>query len=175
MKAWTISDILNLNPCEGYSQERLEELANGRTKMTSLEVIDLDIPAEHRIWLLCREGREVVDVALARIADRAVRSHCLGCGWEEAEKWAEAWLSGVDRSAKSAWPLASINGLTPTDEAAACAAGAAWGSVADWRRIGREVAQSSVDCAAMAWNWSDEELTRQLADFRAAIIAEVKL
>jgi len=101
MKALTVSDIMSLNPCGAYPESRVRELWGDRESLTLVEILQLDIPAEDRIWVLTRDGvcsRDVLVAWMNRVADRAVRSYCLECGIAAVEAWARGWLDGTDRT-----------------------------------------------------------------------------
>jgi hypothetical protein len=49
----TIEQVMSWSPC--YPQERVEELFAGRKGLTLADVFNLDIPAEHKLWVLLRE------------------------------------------------------------------------------------------------------------------------
>jgi len=52
--AVTIADVISWSPCGGYTLKRLEELAAGRKRMTASEILSLDIPMDHRLWVVLR-------------------------------------------------------------------------------------------------------------------------
>jgi hypothetical protein len=55
MKKVTINDVLSWRPCKRYSKERLLKLANGRESMSALEILELDIPADDKLWAVLRK------------------------------------------------------------------------------------------------------------------------
>jgi hypothetical protein len=55
MKKATINKVLSWDPCEGYTEEVIAGLFAGRKAMTALDMLDLDIPDEDRLWAVLRE------------------------------------------------------------------------------------------------------------------------
>ena len=53
MKKITVAQIMEWNPCGDYPEERVKKLI-GRGK-TPAQILDLDIPAEDRLWVVLRE------------------------------------------------------------------------------------------------------------------------
>lgn len=103
MKTLTVSDIMALRPC--YSESRVRELFGDRESLSLVEILQLDIPAEDRIWVLTREcvcDRDLLLAWVNGVADRAVRKYCLECGNTAVEAWARGWLDGTDRSQAAA-------------------------------------------------------------------------
>jgi len=54
MRKVTVDDIMAHYPCDEYPRERVEELWSGKESLTLTEILDLDIPAEDRIWAVTR-------------------------------------------------------------------------------------------------------------------------
>ena len=54
MRRVTVDDIMAKKPCDEYPRERIEELWGGKEDLTLMEILDLDIPAEDRIWAVTR-------------------------------------------------------------------------------------------------------------------------
>lgn len=74
----TVDDVLALRPCPTYTRSRVEELGGGRESMTLLDVLDLDIPAQDRLWLALRPeffSEEELRLMAADFAERAVLAH----------------------------------------------------------------------------------------------------
>ena len=146
MKSWTIDEMLAEHPCPEYTRERIAELWAGRPALTLLEIFDLPISAEHRMWPVWRSGAltELQQrTVLTRIVTRAVERHALKCGVVRVERWADDWLAGRDRTA-------------------ARAAGAAWAAEAAW----------AAGAAGAAWAAWSPEYTRQIEDMRAVLAEE---
>jgi hypothetical protein len=50
----TVDDIMRLPPCSDYTRKQVEALWGNRTILTRSEILDLSIPAEDRVELVCR-------------------------------------------------------------------------------------------------------------------------
>ena len=103
IKTITIKKALSWNPCsiKYDTEEKLLKVTKGKTSLTPLEVSKLKIPYKDRIWILLRReilGENNYREISFKIADRAVKKHCLKCGIQEVEQWAKKWISGKDRS-----------------------------------------------------------------------------
>lgn len=48
----TIDDVLNHNPCPGYTRERVEELFAGRETITAKDILAMDIGNLDKIWII---------------------------------------------------------------------------------------------------------------------------
>ena len=148
MKTLTVEKIMAFEPC--YNRAQVEALFGRRRRVRLTEIIDADaVPVQDRIWLLTQDGvltPEQRRTFCDRTADRAVRAHCLTCGTASVEAWAAGWLSGEDRTEKTAWAAAWA-----ADDAARAARAA---SAAAW---------DAGDAARAAW---DAARAAQIADFR---------
>ena len=51
----TADGIMAMNPCSGYDRERVLKLWAGRDALTALDILDLEIPAEDRIWAVLHQ------------------------------------------------------------------------------------------------------------------------
>jgi hypothetical protein len=106
MKTLTPKQIVDLKPCEGYNLQQVTELFGNKKSVTYLEILDTDkIPLEDIIWVFCRLAvlnDNIRNQWLEIIVTRAVTNYALHCGIEKVEKWAQNWLSGVDRTAVAA-------------------------------------------------------------------------
>ena len=161
MKTWTVDEMLaDLPCCRCYTRERVEELWAGRERLSLLEILDLDIAAQDRVWVCCRDDHPRRAVWIWRVVGRGVREHAVHCGVPEVEHWADLWLPGEDRSAESAWAAA---------EAAekARAAARAEEREAEARAAAAESAWAAVWLAAAAAE--DAEYQRQIQDMRAVL------
>jgi SWI/SNF-related matrix-associated actin-dependent regulator 1 of chromatin subfamily A len=106
----TLAQVVAWGPCcrkpgEQYDDAHLAALFAGRPALTWLEVAALDIPRADVVWLATKPGAlpSETHVRLAnRWTDRSVEAHALHCGVPAVETWAARWLSGEDRSARSA-------------------------------------------------------------------------
>lgn len=50
----TKADILSFSPCASDSIARIDELFAGRESLTAADVIALNMPDEHKLWLILR-------------------------------------------------------------------------------------------------------------------------
>lgn len=63
----TVEQIMAWEPCEDYNKMRVRGLiGDGKTP---LEILDLDIPPEDRIWCLCQRGALPEKIQLLFAAD----------------------------------------------------------------------------------------------------------
>lgn len=103
MKRLSVDQVMRMRPCSEYSEERVRELFGRRKTLSLIQILDLGIPPADRLWVMFQDN-VVDDETLRRFAnivvDRAVRNHALT--YEPIREWAERWLSGEDRSEKSA-------------------------------------------------------------------------
>ena len=51
---YTIENILELDPCEEYTREKLEELWEGKESLALREILELTIPIDDRNWVMPR-------------------------------------------------------------------------------------------------------------------------
>ena len=160
MQTWTIDELLSHSPCEDYPRARLEEMWAGRERLSVLDILELDIPAEDRVWAALQAGDHVAP-AVERIVTRAVTNHCLSCGIHEVESWARDWLNGEQESI-----AAAVRAAVKTE---ALAAGLA--VLAAARAAGSAVlaAGSAVLAARMAAGSAGAEREQQVADIRAVL------
>ena len=129
MKTVTIEQFMSFEPC--YSEERVCELAGGKTEWTALDVLRLEqVPVVNRFWAVLRE--EFIDAPIL---------HEFAC------RCAEKALTLVDNpdqrsidaiAAKRAWMRGEI-----TDEQLDAAGSAAWSAA--W-----SAARSAADAARYA-------------------------
>lgn len=177
---YTIDDMLKRRPCSGYDRERLEVLWAGRESVSALDILDMDIPDEDKIWGVTRPGlmtARQTDEWLEVVVTRAVTNHALNCGVESVERWAEKWLSAGGRSASAAgyaawdaWAAARDAAGDAAWAAAGAAAGYAAGAVVGAVRDGA-VRDGAVRYAARAAG--DAESAEQIADLRAVLEREL--
>jgi hypothetical protein len=143
--------------------------------LSVLDILDLPIPAEDRIWASLQSG-DHVPVAVEAIVRRAVESHAVGCGIPEVEEWAQRWLSGEDRTTEAAWAAQEVSWASaraaaqqtwaPT-WAARAAAQQTWAPT--WAaRAAAWAAYAAVLEAAEAAHAAERD--RQIKDIRAAVM-----
>ena len=54
MKAWTVDEMLAERPCKDYTRERLTKLWAGYEHRSLLDILDMPIPDDHKVWMGCR-------------------------------------------------------------------------------------------------------------------------
>jgi hypothetical protein len=99
MKRLTIEQVLALGPCSGYDSERdLLRITNGRRSLTLLEVLDLNIPAEDKLWVIIHSGLIDNDLGLL-VCDFAGAALPIWYKYAKRDKYfnAPAWAIGVKR------------------------------------------------------------------------------
>lgn len=123
IKYITRSQLEAWEPCSKYTPERIDELADGRKSIAVRSVLDLPIPDEDKIWLLCHEGilpDETFRSLARRFALRVI--HLTGD---------ESLKDAADASASASWAAASAR--------AACASAMdAWDAARDARDAAAE-------------------------------------
>jgi len=174
--SYSVDEIMSFGPCITYPRDRVEALWSGRERMTLLEILDLPIPADNRVWVICLAPPIGW---LDRVVDRAVRTHALGCGIPAVETWAARWLSGENRSHIAAAAMRSRSAAATWTEATWIAA--AWAvaaaEAAGWcssRALGgsrRSACEAAARSAAQAWG-SQVEYARQVEDARELLAQE---
>jgi hypothetical protein len=185
----TVDDVIALNPCgfhgqddgKNYTRVRIERLFAGRPELTALDILDLDIPAEDRLWAVLRTDffpeREIHELACV-FAERAVAilerhdpdEKRPRAAIEAKRRWlhgeitdreldvarAAAWAASRDVARAAAWAASR-----DTAWAAAWASrDAAWAAAWDAMAAARDAAWDA------AW---DGELEWQVARTREAI------
>lgn len=55
----TISDVVSFNPCDSSSAQNIQELFAGRETINALDIFNMGIPFDHKIWLAIRP--ELID------------------------------------------------------------------------------------------------------------------
>jgi len=164
MTIWTVEDVLALRPCEDYDRERLTNLWDGRDALAIADVCDLDIPAEDRLWLLCKAPFASIEPAITAIVTRALEPH-------ETRTWAENWLSGEDRTSDAAYAYDAAYA------AAAAAYDAAYAAAYDAAYAAAEAAEAAAAAAyaaayaAAAAEAAASERELQIENFRALSLA----
>ena len=171
----TIKDLDRWGACcrdadRRYSDAALAKLLDGRPGLTPLEVCDLDIPVEDRIWVLLRPdvlGKDGLRRVLDRIVARAIRRGQRALRGVRAEwatkwrRWARAWISGEDRSEAAA------------GDATRAARYAAWDATRAARYAAWDAAWAAWDAAwaarYAAWDAAGDERRLQLRDIRREI------
>ena len=55
MSTVTVDEVMSWEPCKEYPRERVTALFADRETITALDVLEMDIPAEDRLWAVLRE------------------------------------------------------------------------------------------------------------------------
>jgi hypothetical protein len=94
----TVKQIMDWEPCEEYPESRVIELVgDGKTP---LEICDLDIPAEDKLWVLFRPEfiPEKILTELWATSGKAARKSSVKAAWEAAWKSADTTTSEAART-----------------------------------------------------------------------------
>ena len=173
MKVFTLDEVISYDPC--YTDDELIQAAGGRTSLTVWEVLDLRIPAEDRVWLALRDGEHTIPAA-RRIVDRMVRHHALHCRIKVVEQWAEAWLSGKDRSKASALAAERAAGVKDRVEVAAVCSAGFWLIKKNPGRVSQAAAVAAISSESVGRLSQREEVEylQQVEDIRAVVSEQEK-
>jgi hypothetical protein len=155
MLSITIDDLMSWNPCAEYPKARVNELFAGAERVTTLDILDWDIPAKDRLWGVLHE--ELIPAPLLHELACQFAEHALVREREVGrEPDTRSWAA---IEAKRAWLRGEI---TDTELATACYA--AWAAkVAD-----RDAARAARDASA---DW-DAECEYQIALIRKLVSIE---
>ena len=155
MKTWTVEEMVAERPCPEYTRERMAELWAGREALSLLDILDLPISTEHRVWVTCRP--DAITAAqraawLDLMVTRAVTAHALHCGIPAVEMWARGWFDGSDRTEASACAAtwAAAEAAETGAARAAAAAAAAWTAADAAAWTAARAAAGAADAAAEA-------------------------
>ena len=75
MTTFTIEDILELDPCEEYTREKLEELWEGKESLTLREILELTIPIDDRNWVMPRLVPTEIVIKWAHLCAHEAKKH----------------------------------------------------------------------------------------------------
>lgn len=127
----TVEQIMAHDPCKDYPEERVRRLiSEGKTP---LEILDLPIPAEDRIWVLTRSGM---------LPSVMQHEFALRCAEDALLIW-EQYCPGDTRPRVAIETKRRWLGGEATDEELAAASGAAWAAE-------RDAASATTRAAALA-------------------------
>ena len=179
MKTWTVEERVAERPCPEYTRERIAELWAGREALSLLDILDVPIAAQDRVWVACLPAAlpaAVQDAWLERIVSRAVTTHALRCGIPAVEVWAQSWLDGTDRTGAAARAAARAAAWAAAEaaraageaarEAARAARAAAWAAVEAAGAAAREAAREA------AWAARAAEREQQIDDLRQILSSQ---
>ena len=176
MKA-TVEIVESHEPCTRYPHERLVELWAGRDALSVREYAELPVPIADRQWGMFRVWPEAIPKWCEVTVERSIRRSLGKSDVTEWEAWAEKWLSGEDRSPKSAWTAAStavtVSRAAWMTARMAAAIAAALVAAAAAMAAARMAAEHVAEHVAEAEGWIaaasdevvDEEREQQLRDF----------
>jgi len=158
---WTVADAVESDSC--YAKLHILELWAGRESLSVLEVLDLDIPVEDRMWAASRmiHGHPVGEIARILTLTRVIMAYALP--YESTREWAKLWLSGEDRTFELAEVAEKSAGGGALAAKAAGAARAACTPRWAWASWAASVASRGPLEALEA------ERSKQIADVRTAI------
>ena len=110
MKTVTLDQVMSWHPCRDYTRDRIAGLFAGREGLSAIDILGLDIPAKDRVWSVLH--KELMTLAQMRqfataCAERAIRKVKTVYKDPAWNAWADAWLSGADRSSKAALAAAA--------------------------------------------------------------------
>jgi len=165
---WTVADAVESDSC--YAKLHILELWAGRESLSVLEVLDLDIPVEDRMWAASRMicGHPVGEIARVLTLTRVITKYALP--YEATREWAKRWLSGEDRTFASAKEAERAVGVSACPGLAALAAaggliGPKWSSWAAWAAEAEELTKPK----RLIWVAWTAEFHAQIADIRTAV------
>ena len=153
----TVEQFLEFNPC--YEEEKIREIAGSKKEWSALDILDLDIPVEDRLWAVLR--KELIEAPIL---------HEFAC------RCAEDALKLIDNpdprsiaaiAAKRKWLKGEITNEeldAARDAARAAASATAWAAARDaasataWAAA-RDAASATAWAAASATAWAAASAT----------------
>ena len=150
MKRVTIAQAMAWQPCgwdgpdngENYTEARVRQLFGRRKYMTALQMLNLDIPYEDRLWAVLHD--ELIEARIMRlfacdVAERALRHERLAGGEPDSRSWealrvsrryavgkaTEEELAAAEAAGAAAWEAAKAAAWVAAGVAARNAAGVA--------------------------------------------------
>ena len=72
---YTIEDIIELDPCEEYTREKLEELWEGKESLALREILELTIPIDDRNWVMPRLVPTEIVIKWAHLCAHKAKKH----------------------------------------------------------------------------------------------------
>ena len=144
MPSVTLEDVLSWKPCGGYEEDRLLVLGDGRESITAADVLELDIPAEDRLWAVLRKEMlpeplvheaacRFAEVHLSKYEDKYPGDDRPRAAIAAKRKWLRGEITNKQLSAarSAAWSAADSAARSAADSAAWSAARSAAWSAAD--------------------------------------------
>jgi len=103
-KKYTVTDIMNKEPCPDYTEEVVTELWAGREELTFKEVCNLDIAIDDRVWISARLVPIEIAVKWADYCADEAQKHA-----SYAAYYAASAASATSAYAASAYAYAAAN------------------------------------------------------------------
>ena len=151
----TINQVMDWEPCEEYTRERVAKLYGRRKYLNALQILDLDIPAEDRIWAVCHE--ELVDPTTLRLFACREAELALNRVKRRGGKVDPRSREAIRVARRYARGQATDEELAAAEAAAtAAAAGATWAAWAAWAAEAAWAAAEASWAAAWAAAWAAE-------------------
>jgi MoxR-like ATPase len=151
----TVDEVMDWGPCDSYPRERVEELWAG-LNLTALEILDLKVPGEDRLWAVLR-NEFFTDAELRELA----------CDYAESViGYYEREFPGDDRPRNAIRVArrfargdatrdelsAALSAADAARSAARSAADAAWSAADAARSAARSAADAAWSAANAAWS-----------------------
>ena len=180
MKTLTVDDVMKMEPCgwddeddgTNYTRKRVSALWAGRKRLSLLEVLDLGIPVDDRLWCVmhaldnytarvfaCDLAGHVLHIFEANYPDDRRPRECLEtihrCLRGEASKDELATAADAAAAASNAaWATAAWGASRAASWAAWAAADAAWGAAWAAAYVAGRAAASAAGAAEHDWQLS---------------------
>ena len=154
----TVDDLLLWEPCSDWSEGRIRELAGAKQRWTALDVLDLPIQDDAKLWVVLRPAliaEPVLHELACRFAEEVLPIYERECPKDTNPRDAI--------TAKRAWLRGEI-----TDEQLAAARAAAWDAAWDAAcAAARDAARAAAGFAAR-----DAARAKQVEIVRKALVGE---
>lgn len=184
----TVEQVLSWRPCEPYRRGRIEALFAGRQELSALEILALDIPAEHRLWAVLREdliAAETLHEFACRCAESVLYSERAAGREPDLSCWAaieakRKWLRGeitdrelrtVEAASWRAAGAAAVGAAEATVEHVAAVAGWRVVEAAAAPRYAAEVVERHVAVLAVKRAARAATMAEQVERLREMLIA----
>lgn len=149
MNSVTVDEVMSWHPCDPpYTREYVEELFAGRATITALDILDMDIPPEDKLWavlrpelipdpmlheLACRFAEDVLPLYEERYPNdnRPRKVIETKRRWLRGDATDEELAEAVEVAREAAGKAVAAVALAA---AAAWACAAAWGAARAWAR-----------------------------------------
>ena len=153
MKTVTIQEVIGWRPCSEYTPKRLSELFAGRESMTALDALELNIPAEDKLWAVLRT--EAIDESIlhefaCRCAEEALKLVANPdprsiAAIEAKRKWSCGQITKSELSAAetAAWGAAKAAAWAAWSAAWAADGDAAWAAACAAACAARDAARAA--------------------------------